>query len=263
MNILTKFEGAVGMKETRMMKVFEQYIKKFDMNKGNVKALYFHSIKMMELCKEIAGNLNIFTQEEIIVCGLIGLFHDIGNFSNKFKTCFILEDSTDQSKVSIDILFEKDKLMRKITDDTKYDDVIKIAMYCQNKDGLPQGFDKKVLHFCRVVKDAHVIENFRMITNYPYMDMYIDHFPNDLVYNDFKQFRVVNSKISDNDADKILEVLSLVFAVNYPYTYHLLKEESCVNKLIETLKIKNKNISRFFYQIGSALNVYIDRQIAE
>lgn len=249
------------MKETRIMKIFEQYIKKFDMNKGNVKSMYFHSIKMMELCKDIASNLKIFTDEEIIVCGLIGLFHDIGMFSNKFKNCLILEDSADNSKASIDILFNKDNLMRKITDNKKYDDIIKIAIYCQNKNGLPKGFEKKVLHFCMVVKDAHVIENFRMVTNYPYMDMYIDNFPNDLVYNDFKQFKVVNSKISDNDADKILEIMSLVFGVYYPYSYSLLKDESCVNKLIHALKINNKGISRFFYQVASALNVYIDRKI--
>lgn len=249
------------MRETRIMKVFEQHIKKFDMNKGNVKAMYFHSIKMMELCKDIASNLNIFNDEEIIICGLIGLFHDIGRFSNKTKNCLVLEDDTDKSKESIDILFEKDKLMRDITDDKKYDDIIKIAIYCQNKNGLPKGFDSKVIDFCKVIKDAHVIENFRMIINYPYMDMHIDNFPNDLVYNYFKQYKVISSKVSDNDADKILEVMSLVFGVHYPYSYSLLKEESCVNKLVSALKISNKNISKFFYQIGSVLNIYIERKI--
>lgn len=249
------------MRETRIMKVFEQYIKKFDMNKGNVKAIYFHSLKMMELCKDIATNLGIFNEEEIIVCGLIGLFHDIGMISNKFKNCLTLEDNTDKSKESLDILFEKEKLIRNITENKKYDDIIKIAIYCQNKNGLPQGFDTKVLHFCMIVKDAHVIENFRMVTNYPYMDMHIDNFPNDLVYSDFKKYRVINSKVSDNDADKILEVMSLIFGVYYTYSYALIKEEACVNKLVQALKISNKNISKFFYQIGSVLNVYIDRKI--
>ncbi len=249
------------MKETKIMKVFEQYIKKFDMNKGNVKAMYFHSIKMMELCKDIATNIGIFNDEEIIVCGLIGLFHDIGHISNKFKNCIIMDEAMDKSKITIDILFDKDALIRKITDDTKYDDAIKIAIYCQNKNGLPSGFNQKILSFCKVLKDAHVMETFRMITNYPYMDMYIDNFPNDLAYNDFKQFKVINSKVSDNDADKILEVMSLIFGMNYAYSYTLLKEESSVNKLVGALKIGNKNISRFFFQIASALNVYIDRKI--
>lgn len=249
------------MKDSKILKVFEQYIKKFDMNKGNVKAMYFHSIKMMELCKDIASNLGVFTDEEITVCGLIGLFHDIGMFSNKYKNVLTLEDNTDKSKESIDILFESDKLLRNITTDTKYDNAIKIAIYCLNKNGLPKGFDEKVLHFCTVVKDAHVIENFRMITNYPYMDMHIDNFPNNLVYNDFKSYRVINSRVSDNDADKILEVMSLIFGVCYKYSYSLLKTEDSVNKLVKELKISNKKIENFFTQIASALNIFIDRKI--
>ena len=249
------------MKDSKILKVFEQFIKKFDMNKGNVKAMYFHSIKMMELCKDIASNLGIFTEEEITLCGLIGLFHDIGSFSNKLKNVLTLEDNTDKSRESIEILFETDKLMRSVIEDNKYDDIVKIAIYCQNKNGLPKGFDTKVLHFCMVIKDAHVLENFRMVTNYPYMDMHIDNFPNDLVYNDFKKYRVISSKVSDNDADKILEVMSLVFGMHYPYSYKLLKEEDSVNKLVDALKISNKNISKFFTQIGGVLNLFIDRKI--
>lgn len=251
------------MKDSKILKVFEQYIKKFDMNKGNVKAMYFHSIKMMGLCKDIASNLGIFNDEEIQVCGIIGLFHDIGSFSNKFKNVLTLEDNTDKSKESIEILFDKDKLMRNILEDKKYDDIIKIAIYCQNKNGLPRGFDKKVLHFCMVVKDAHVLENFRMVTNYPYMDMHIDNFPNDLVYNDFKKYRVISSKVSDNDADKILEVMSLIFGVHYQYSYSLLKESNSVNRLVDALKIKDKRIEKFFNQVGSVLNIFIERKIVK
>jgi len=249
------------MKETRIMKVYDNYVKKFDMNKGNVKAMYFHSTKMMELCKSIARSLNIFTEEEIKVCGLIGLFHDISLFSNKLKNCIVLDDDGDYAKKSIDILFESDNLIREITKDTKYDDIIKVAIYCQNKNGLPKGFSNKVLHFCMVVKDAHVIEKFRMVTNYPYMDMYIDNFPNDIVYNAFKNYRIIDSRVSDNDADKILEVMSSIFGVYYGYSYSLLKEEDCVNKLVNSLHIENKSISKFFYQISSVLNMYIDRKI--
>lgn len=251
------------MKETKIMKVFDNYVKKFDMNRGNVKAMYFHSIKMMELCKSIANSLGVFTEDEVKICGMIGLFHDISSFSNKLKNCMILDDDSDCAKKTIDILFESDKLIRSITNDTKYDDVIKVVIYCQNKRGLPKGFSNKVLHFCMVLKDAHVIENFRMVINYPYMDMYIDNYPSDLVYDTFKNYRVIDSKISDNDADKILEVMSSIFGVYYSTSYSLLKEEDCVNKLVNSLHISNKNIGKFFYQISSVLNVYIDRKIGE
>lgn len=249
------------MKENRIMRVFNKYIKNFDMNKGNVKSMYFHSIKMMDLCKDIASNLGIFTEEEIIVCELIGLFHDIGAFSNKNKLGYEELDGVDYSKKSVDILFDSEKIIRNITEDTKYDDIIKISIYCQNKNGLPNGLNDKMLHFCKVLKDAHTIDKFRIVTNYPYMDMHIDNFPNDIVYNTFKQYNVISNKISDNDADNILEVLSLVFGVNYHYSYILLKQEGCVDKLIGSLKIANKQLMKFFNQIGIVLNMYIDRKI--
>ena len=250
------------MKETKIMKAFEQYIKKFDMNKGNVKAMYFHSIRMMGICKDIANNIGIFTDEEVVVCGLIGLFHNIGLFSDKNKSCLYIEDNADVTKETINVLFDRDNLMRSITDNTKYDDIIKIAIYCQNKAGLPQGFDSKTLHFCMVLKDANVLENFRVVADYSFMDMEIDNYPNDMVYGVFKEFKVVSSRDDDNDADKILEVMSSIFGVYYSYSYCLLKAETSVNKLIGALKINDKSIYKFFHEIGSVLNLYIEKKIS-
>lgn len=69
------------MKSSRVMKIFEQYVRKYDMNNVNIKAKYFHSLKVMEIAKELANGLGIFDEEEISVIELIGLFHEIGNFS--------------------------------------------------------------------------------------------------------------------------------------------------------------------------------------
>ena len=251
------------MKETKMMSVFNKYIKKFDMNKGNVKETYFHSLKMMDLCKDIARNIGAFTEDEIVICGFIGLFHDIGSFNNKKKYIFFLNKNNDDiSRESVNIIFDSDKLIRNITDDTTYDDVIKIAIYCHNKVGLPAGLNDKMLHFCKVLKDAHTIDDFRMSINYPYLDINIDNLPNSLVYDTFKSYNVITNNISDNDADIILEVLSLVFGVNYKYTYTILKNESYIDKLITSLKTKDNNIKKFFIQIGAVLNMYIDKKIA-
>lgn len=248
------------MRESKIMKVFEQYINKFNMNKGNVKMIYFHSIKVMDLCKDIATNIGIFNEEEIKVCGLIGLFHDIALVSNK-NTNYIFDDTVDYNKKSVEILFDTNKLMRSITDDKKYDDIIKIAIYCQNKNGLPKGIDDKTLHFCKVLKDAHTIDNFRMVLNYSYLDTHIDNFPTDLVYNEFKKYKVINSKVSDNDADGILETMSLVFGINYHYSYSILYQEGYLIKFIDMLTFKDKNILKFFKQISLVMNNFIKMKI--
>ena len=249
------------MKETKIMKVFEQYIKKFDMNKNNIKCTYFHCIKVMDLCKNIASVLGIFDKEEIIVCELIGLFHDIAQFEKKDNN-YILDDNEEIAKRSIEILFNEDGLMRKITDDTKYDDIIKIAIYCQNKNGLPKKLDDKLLHYCKVIKDAHILDTFRLVLNYPYINMNIDNYPNDNIYNKFKQFKKMNHNEDDNDADTVLVLLSGVFGLNYLYSYSILNEEQFVNKVTDALIFKDRNIMKFFNQINMVLNNYITKKIS-
>mgnify|MGYP003544268442 FL=1 len=55
------------MKSSRILKYFEEYIKKIDMNNSYAKAKYFHSLKSMDLARIIASNFNIFTEEELVV----------------------------------------------------------------------------------------------------------------------------------------------------------------------------------------------------
>ena len=253
------------MKESRIMKVFDKYVQKFNMNKGNVKMMYFHSIKVSELCKDIASSVGIFTEEEILVCKLIGLFHGIASFNNNYST-YVYDADTDYNKKSVEILFDsEDSLMRKITDDTRYDDIIKIAIYCENKNGLPSSgkIGDKALHFCKVLKDAHSLDNFRMILNYPIIDTKIDAFPSDLVYSTFKMYQVINNKISDNDADIVLENVSKIFGFNYKYSYYILLEEDYITKLVNILNFGNKNIYKFFKQINIVLNNYIKNKIGD
>lgn len=249
------------IKETKIINAFNKFVKKFDMNKGNVKALYFHSLKMMDLCKNIASELGVFNEDEVLICGFIGLFHDVGMFSNKSMLCHFNNDSNDYSKRSVEIIFDEDNIIREVIEDKKYDDVIKIAIYCHNKNGLPNGLNDRILSFCKVIRDAHTIDNFRLIINYQYIDMHIDNFPSDLVYDSFKQYKVISNKLRENDADNVLEILSSIFGINYKNSFALLKEEDSVNKFISSLKMKNKTINKFFNQIGVVLNMYIDRKV--
>ena len=93
------------MKSSKLLKYFEEYIKKIDMNNTWAKAKYFHSLKSMDLAKIIAENLGVFSTEEIIVIQLIALFHDIGNFEQKNHN-YLDNSEEDSTMKSIEILFD-------------------------------------------------------------------------------------------------------------------------------------------------------------
>ena len=246
------------MKSSRLLKYFEEYLKKYDMNNNAIKAKYFHSLKSMDMARIIATNLNIFTEEEIVIIELIALFHDIGSFENKLHNYLDYEEE-DTSMKSIEILFDEG-LVRKITSETKYDNIIKLGIFCHNKEGLPQGIDEKTIHICNIMKDIHKLEQIRMTMNYPYIDNRINSYPTALVYNDFKTFKCINTKMSDNNADNILIALSNMFGINYDISYGILEENDYVGKIIESLDIEDKKIEKFFKQIETVLKNYLKKK---
>ena len=93
------------------------------------------------------------------------------------------------------------------------------------------------------------------------IDMNIDSYPSSDVYNNFKQFKRMYHSEDENDADAIIVVLSLIFGLNYLYSYSILNEEQYVNKVINSLVFKDKNVMKFFKQINVVLNNYVGRKI--
>ena len=248
------------MKSSRLLKYFEEYIKKIDMNNSWSKAKYFHSLKSMDLARTIASNFNIFNEEELVVIELIALFHDIGNFEQKNYN-YLDNSEEDSTMKSIHILFDEG-LLRKITNETKYDTIIKLGIFCHNKDALPKNIDDKTACICNIMKDVYKLEELRMIIHYPYIDNRIDVYPSELVYNDFKLFRKVPDKVSENNADNILVVLSNIFGINYKTSYAQLLEKEYITKIVDSLIYEDKKIEKFFKQIEAVLISYIKKRIS-
>ena len=247
------------MKSSRIMKIFEQYVRKYDMNNINIKAKYFHSLKVMEIVKDLATGVGIFSEEEIAVCELIGLFHEIGNFS-KTPNYHIDEDNEDAYDKTIDVLFNKG-LLREISKETKYDNIIKMAIYAYDKNGFPSDIDEKEKHMCAIIKDAHNLDSFRLFVNYPYVDTRINSYPNGMVYEEFKKFKTISPRMSESSADAVLVVLSKMYAFNYKYSYYLLKKNNYIDKVIDSLTFENKEVENFYKQVVAVLNNHINGKI--
>ena len=247
------------MKSSRIMKIFEQYVRKYDMNNINIKAKYFHSLKVMEISKDLASGLGIFSEEEIAVCEFIGLFHEIGNFS-KTPNYHIDEDNEDSYEKTIDILFNKG-LIREISKDNKYDNIIKMALFAYDKNGFPSDIDEKTKHICAIIKDAHNLDSFRLFVNYPYVDTRINTYPNNLVSGEFKKFKTISPKMSEDCSVAVLVVLSKMYSFNYRYSYYLLKQNNYIDKMLDSLTFKDEEIENFYKQVMLVLNNYIDKRI--
>ena len=86
-------------------------------------------------------------------------------------------------------------------------------------------------HYLQVKKNNGLVFD----ENYPYIDNRINEYPTSLVYDEFKQFKEVKNKMSDNNADNILIVLSHLFGLNYKISYVLVDEKQYIDKIIDSL----------------------------
>ena len=201
------------------------------------------------------------------------IFNEIGSYFNSDvsndSVNKILSKFLQPSKVlfidkilTLELLFTNG-LIRKITSDTKYDGIIKFSIYSLNKNGYPNNLEEKVINFCDVLKDSHKLDLFRLVTNYPYIDTRIDNYPTSMVYNEFKLFRTIENKLTENNADEILSILSNIFSLKYKYSYYLAKNSNYITKLMYSLTYSEKSIKEFFSSLEQALNIYIERKIGD
>lgn len=241
------------------MKIFEQYVRKYDMNNVNIKSKYFHSLKVMEMCKELASGLDILNEEDVAVCELLGLFHEIGSFS-KTPDFHIDDEVEDYYDKTIDILFNK-KLIREISPDNKYDNTIKLALFAYNKEGFPSDITAKEKYIIAILKDAHKLDSFRVFESSPYVDTRIKSYPSNLVYEDFKKYKTISPKMSDNSADSVLVVLSNMYSFSYRYSYYVLKQNKYIEKIIDNLTFDSQDFEKFFRAIMVVLGNYVDGKI--
>lgn len=250
------------MKSSKIMKCFEDYVKNYDLNNSQIKLKYFHSLKSMDIAKDIATKLDVFNEEEILLIGMIALFHDIGNFTSDNAFNESIKKDEDETMRTINVLFDEG-IIRKIIEDKKYDTIVKLAIFCHNKEGLPPNIDERMVYICNILKDVHKLEELRMIIDNPYIDNRVECYPSNMVYEEFKKLLLIDKTLVENNTDSILAYLSNVYGLNYRYSYYLLKESECLTKITNSLLYEDRKLEKFFKQIENVLKNYIDKKIIE
>ena len=95
-----------------------------------------HTLRVVNLCEEIAKSLNM-NDDEIFIAKMIGLLHDIGRFEQwKEYQTFKDFESIDHADLGVEIL-RKDNYLRKYIKEEKYDNLILNSIKYHNKFTIP------------------------------------------------------------------------------------------------------------------------------
>ena len=153
-----------------------------------------HTLRVVELCEEIAKSLNL-SSEEVEVAKMIGLLHDIGRFEQwkRYET-FVDSKSIDHADLGVEIL-TTNNYIRKYYSDNEYDEIVLNAITFHNKYKLPDDLNEKEELFSKIIRDADKIDILYLYTT---GDINVDtenQKMTDKVYNDLIDKKEIKEKI--------------------------------------------------------------------
>ena len=236
---------------------FLKYTENYDLNNSNIFRKQTHSLRVMEISKQISEGLNL-SQEEIELATLIGLLHDIARFEQytKFKT-FKDARSVDHGDLGVEIL---DKDIRKYIKTDKYDEIIKIAIKNHNKYAIENGLTKEQELFSKIVRDADKIDII-----YEAIEMFWENQESEVenskisreVVEQFKKQELINKLDKETLIDDVVSIIAFVFDINYDVSLQIIKNNNYINKIVDRFNMKDKKTKEELEEIRKIANEYI------
>lgn len=220
-----------------VQKVFDSYVKKFDMTDYDIAYKYRHSYRVKEISKSIAQSINL-TEENILLAEIIGLLHDIGRFKQKQLHNSFSDFNIDHGDLGAKVLFEEN-VLGKMKIESKYYDIISFAITNHNKLEILKTSDKEKLLHTKIVRDADKLDIYRAYTKYK--DRVLKETKEKItkeVSEDFFNNHLIDNKKVKNENDKIIQFLSFIYNINFKETINIIKDENIIDKLFDLLEQK-------------------------
>lgn len=245
-----------------IMKAKEEFIKytqNYDLKDSHINGKQTHSIRVMEISKQIAEGLKL-QEEEIKLAKLIGLLHDIARFEQytrygTFKDAL----SIDHGNLGVEIL---NKDIRKYINTNKCDEIIKIAIKNHNKYKIQEGLTKEQELFAKIVRDADKIDIL-----YESIDIFWKGKEDEIekseiskdVFLQFKNKKQIQRENKQTAIDNVVSVIAFIFDINFKSSFEIIKNNDYINKVIDRYNIKNKKTKEELEEIRKIANEYIEK----
>jgi len=237
-----------------LLNQFDNHVYKYDMDDTKIKLKYYHSYRVMQLCREIAESEKL-NEEDTYLATVIGLLHDYARFEqwDKYKT-FSDINSIDHENLAVEKLFGNNEIKNYCTNEEYYDEIYDAIKY-HNKIGFSDDISVHNKLICKVIRDADKLDIFYLFGHDKDLMKQDDTSISEKIINDFYNHNQVNRKDVQGNNDNVLLNLSMVYDLNFKCSFEYLKEHNLINKMFENIKDKNKFKPYFDY-----INKYIEER---
>lgn len=231
------------------MKVFNDYIKKFDMSDEMIKRKYHHSLRVAGLCRILASEQD-YSDKDIEVAYECGLYHDIGRFT-QVKIYHSFDDLKTEDHGDLGYKIFMNKITPKIEYSAKDENMMAKCVMYHNKYLVPNRLSERNKSFINMVRDADKLDILYQAANDKNFLVKNEKEISDEVKEAFKKHETISQKIIKNESEQNVLFLALVFGLVYKESLKILKD----NKYLERVKkvLNDKKYDFYFKEIDKYL----------
>lgn len=204
---------------------FDDFAMEFDLENEKNKYIYSSSYRVMKECENIAKSLEL-SLEDIYFVKLIGLIHNISKFY-------------DNDTSTLKVLFE-DNLISKFDVLEEEYDLIKNVIKRINDVNVNEDLSEKEILYLSIVSDA-----IKLDTLYSYSHSLIPLKESDNISNKVKS-KFNKEEVINKSEDEVIHVLSLVFELNYEYSFNKIITSKYINEIYK--RINNKKVYKEYFE---------------
>lgn len=238
-------------------KEFIQYTQKYDLQNEHIKGKQKHSLRVMEISRQIAEKLEL-TQEEVEIATLIGLLHDIARFEQYTQYGLVKDlQSIDHGDLGAEILRED---IRKYIETSQYDEIIIKAVKNHNKFKIEEGLTETEELFSRIIRDADKIDIFyqSVVRFWKGKEFKVeDSKISEDVVQQIKDYSLIKIKAEETVIDNVMTIIAFIFDINFKSSFQILKEEDYINKILNRYNFKDEYTKQKVEEIRDIANKYI------
>ena len=245
---------------------FLNYVRNYDLYNKKIIGKMYHSLRVMEVSKELAKALNL-TQEEVDLATLIGLLHDIGRFEQlKNYDTFSDLKSIDHADKGIEILKENNYI-RKFVKEDNYDEIIYKAIKNHNKFEIEKGLTDKELLFSKIIRDADKLDILYEGTWLFWDDEESKKKLEESTISSITLEKTRNKELVERCSletpfDNFIGHLCFIFDIQFNYSFKKIVKEDYINRTINLFDFsKNEETKKQINEIREILNKFLEEKV--
>lgn len=242
---------------------FEKFLDEYDREDEKVKLKIMHTYDVVRCVERICQMMKL-DKENSDLARVIALLHDIGRFEQLKRFDSFQPDTMDHAAYGVELLFGKEKMIRRFVKNDQWDDIIKIAI-AKHSDYKLEGIeDKQILLHARLIRDADKLDNCRVKLEESIEVLlgasgeFVGKSDISLqVWESCLRKESVLSCDRQTLMDYWVSYIAYFFDINFAETFAIIQEEGYVDKIIERIPYGNVNTQDKMRTLSLIVKKYI------